>query len=219
MSGEFIEFLALSGAVKFGDFTLKSGRNSPFFISTGVLSNGGLCYRLSQFYAQKIAGSLKGSFDALYGPAYKGIPLAVGVAIALYKDHNMNVPYVFDRKEKKLHGDASGFVGAELDTGSRYLILDDVLTTGQTKIEALEKIERGLQGKPSGILIAVDRMERGERKNAIEEFVDKTGVPVHSIVNIQQVFDYLRGKTLANGTVYVTEEIYKAFEQYKKKYW
>lgn len=214
---EFIEFLARSGAVKFGDFTLKSGRQSPFFISTGVLCNGYTSYELGRHFAKKINELYKDKFTAVFGPAYKGIPLAVSVSIALFREFNINRPWVFDRKEKKTYGDASGFVGPSLDSGARYVIVDDVLTTGGTKLESVEKIKEGLKGEVIGIIIAVDRQERGIKLNATEEFTEKTGIPVHNITTIREIFDYLRNRTI-DGRTYVDDSLYNEFTDYRKKY-
>ncbi len=217
MNSEFIEFLAKNEAIKFGKFKLKSGRLSPYFISTGVLCDGATSYELGKYFARKINevyGS--GGVDAIYGPAYKGIPLAVSVSVALYKDLGMNKPWIFDRKEKKIYGDASAFVGAALDKDAKVIIVDDVFTTGETKMEAVDKI-KSLGCQVAGIVIAVDRMERGIKLNAIEEFTDKTGIPVHSVTNIKDAFDYLKGRSV-DGKVYVTEKIYDQFLEYRKKY-
>ena len=187
MNEQFIEFLATSGAIKFGDFTLKSGRQSPFFISTGVLCDGLTSYELGKAYAAKISEKFNNDFDILFGPAYKGIPLAVSVSIALQKEFGLNKPWLFDRKEKKIHGDAGVFVGCELDKDARVILVDDVMTTGETKFEAIDKI-KSYGAKVIGIVIAVDRMEKGIRLNAIEEFTNKCGVPVYPITNVKGDF-------------------------------
>ena len=218
MNTEFIEFLAKSGAIKFGEFTLKSGRLSSFFISTGVLCDGATSYELGKHFARKIH-EIYGTagIEAVYGPAYKGIPLAVSVSIGLYKEFNINKPWIFDRKEKKTYGDASGFVGAELDIGAKVIVVDDVFTTGETKIEAVNKIENILKAKVVGIVIAVDRQERGVKLNAIQEFVDSTGVSVHSVTTISEVFQHLHNRSI-DGKVYVNDELMKKFNDYKKLY-
>ena len=227
MYTQFIEFLVTSGAIKFGDFTLKSGRQSPFFISTGVLCDGLSSYELGKAYAAKInekfvagsgSGGVSGSsgFDIIFGPAYKGIPLAVSVSVALQKEFGVNKPWLFDRKEKKIHGDAGVFVGCELDKDSRVVLVDDVMTTGETKFEAIDKI-KSYGAKVVGIVIAVDRMEKGIRLNAIEEFTNKCGVPVYPITNVKEIFDYLRNRNVG-GKVYVTDKIYQNFIKYREKY-
>jgi orotate phosphoribosyltransferase len=217
METQFIEFLAKSGAVKFGDFILKSGRQSPFFISTGELSTGSASYELGKYFAKKIGQVYSNDFDAVFGPAYKGIPLAVTSVVALSKELGINKNWVFDRKEKKTYGDASMFVGASLDVGARVVIVDDVFTTGETKVEAIERLEKGMKAEVKGIVIAVDRMEVGRRRNAIEEFVEDTGVKVDSITNISDIFEHLKNRDV-EGTVYVNDEIYAAYLAYKKKY-
>ncbi|MBU0526865.1 MAG: orotate phosphoribosyltransferase [Candidatus Micrarchaeota archaeon] len=217
MNTSFIEFLARSGAVKFGEFTLKSGRESPYFISTGVLADGSLTYELGKYYAQKIKDQFGTDFDAIYGPAYKGIPLAVATCIALQNEYGINKPWIFDRKEKKLHGDRGAFVGGDLDSGARIILVDDVMTTGGTKVEAIEKIKSSLNAELIGVIIAVDRMERSNKKTAIEEFTESTGVPVHSIENIKNIFEYLK-ENKVDSTQYVTEKIYQKYVGYMKKY-
>ncbi len=217
MNTEFIEFLARSGAVKFGDFTLKSGRQSPYFISTGVLCDGMTSYELGKHFARKIKEVYGDGIDAIYGPAYKGIPLAVSVSIAMFKEQGVNKPWIFDRKEKKVYGDASGFVGSSLDRGAKVVIVDDVFTTGETKVEAIKKIEQGIGAEVVGIVIAVDRQEIGRKKSAIEDFTDDHGIPVHSITTIKDVFEHLNGRNI-DGQVYITEEIFEEFKNYRSKY-
>jgi len=217
MNTQFIEFLAKSGAVKFGEFTLKSGRVSPYFISTGVIDDGSMVYELGKHYGKAIAQAFP-NCAAIYGPAYKGIPLAVATAIAMQKELGTNKKWVFDRKEKKLHGDAGGFVGAEVDVGAEVVIVDDVMTTGATKLEAIEKIEKGMKAKAAGLVIAVDRQERGTKNmSAVQEFEEDTGVKVISLTTISDVFEHLKNKQI-DGTVYIDDKIYAAFLAYRKKY-
>jgi orotate phosphoribosyltransferase len=217
MNAEFIEFLARSGAVKFGEFTLKSGRESPYFISTGVLANGALTYELGRYYAKKIHELYGSDFDAVYGPAYKGIPLAVATCIALQREHNLNKKWVFDRKEKKLHGDRGAFVGGELDVGAKVVLVDDVMTTGGTKLEALEKLKGAMKAEIIGIVIAVDRQERGVKSAALAEFTEKTGIDVHAIENIDNIFKYLKENEVA-GKTYVDDKTFAKYKEYIRKY-
>lgn len=216
MNTSFIEFLARTGAVKFGDFVLKSGRESPYFISTGDLSTGAASYELGKYYAQKINESFGDKFNAVFGPAYKGIPLAVCASMSLAKDFGVNKSWLFDRKEKKTYGDVSAFVGS-VDHGARIVIVDDVMTTGETKLEAIEKLQKGLKAEVCGIVIAVDRMERGRRGGAVTEFTEETGIPVFAITTISDIFEHLKGRNI-DGKVYVDNESYDSFLAYKKKY-
>jgi orotate phosphoribosyltransferase len=212
----FIEFLARTGAVKFGDFVLKSGRESPYFISTGDLSTGAASYELGRHYAQKIKDSFGDQFDAVFGPAYKGIPLAVCASVALSKDFGINKSWLFDRKEKKTYGDVSVFVGS-VDHGARVIMVDDVMTTGETKLEAISKLQKGLKAEVAGIVIAVDRMERGRRSSAVAEFSEETGIPVMAITTIADIFEHLKGRNI-EGKVYVDNESHASFLAYRKKY-
>ncbi len=216
MNTSFIEFLARTGAVKFGDFVLKSGRESPYFISTGDLSAGAVSYELGRHYAQKIKDSFGDQFDAVFGPAYKGIPLAVCASVALAKDFGMNKSWLFDRKEKKTYGDAGAFVGS-VDHGARIVMVDDVMTTGETKLEAIAKLQKGLKAEVCGIVIAVDRMERGRRGSAVAEFTEDMGIPVFPITTIADIFEHLKGRDI-DGKVYVDNESYESFLAYRKKY-
>ncbi len=198
---EFIEFLLDKGALTLGEFTLKSGRVSPYFINTGVFGDGKSIERLGYFYAAKIMDTFKENFDILFGPAYKGIPLSVSTAISLHRDFGVKKWYCFDRKEAKGHGEAkkrekqkNWIVGHRIEDGNRILILDDVFTTGATKydsIELLNSLADDLQY--IGLVIAVDRKESdGNGKNAIGEFEEKTGIPVESIVDIVEITTHLR---------------------------
>ena len=214
MNPEFIEFLVKEGALKFGDFTLKSGRKSPYFVNTGVVCSGSGLYRLSGFFARKILET--GTAPIVYGPAYKGIPLAVAASISLADEHGFQNSWLFNRKEVKAHGDKGAFVGRLPQEGEEVILIDDVFTTGGTKYESVELLQ-AMGAKVKSLIIGVDREEKGESKNAVEEFREKTRIPVHSIAKISDCFEYLRGKEI-DGKVHVTDELYAAFQGYRDEY-
>lgn len=204
---EFIDFLLEKEALKFGDFKLKSGRMSPYFINTGMFDDGASIERLGYFYASLINDVLEDKFDVIFGPAYKGIPLAVATAISLSKDYKINKGYLFDRKEAKTHGEAtaeekikSALVGCKIKPDSRVIMIDDVFTTGDTKYAAIELL-RGLATdvKFPALVIAVDRQEVGlDDKSAIEEFEQKAKIPVFSIVSVSEIIAYLSEREKIN---------------------
>lgn len=214
MNTEFIEFLVREEALRFGDFTLKSGRKSPYFVNTGVICTGEGLDALSKFFASKIKEV--GPAPIIYGPAYKGIPLAVSASVSLYRDHGIKTSWLFNRKEAKTHGDKGAFVGKLPAKGEELILVDDVFTTGGTKYESVELLE-SMGAKVKSLVIGVDREEKGKQKNAVEEFTEKTGVPVHSIAKISDAFEYLKGKKVG-GKVHVTGEIYSAFQEYRDEY-
>ena len=161
----FTEFLLASQALKFGDFTLKSGRKSPYFINAGAFNDGRKIATLGAFYAEKIAeeiaaGNLPSGIDTVFGPAYKGIPLAVSTAIALTSAHGMEIGYTFDRKEKKDHGDGGMMVGTQLKDGMKVLLVDDVMTAGTAVREVIPKLRAEADVEVAGLVLSVDRMEK-----------------------------------------------------------
>lgn len=215
---DFIELAVHAGALKFGSFTLKSGRVSPYFFNSGVFYRGELTRALAAVFSQLINLRLKPEkYDIVFGPAYKGIPLAVSVSMALAAK-GVDKPWCFNRKEAKEHGDRGNFVGAPIADGSRIIIIDDVFTTGGAKEEAIEQLSSVAKVSIAGIFILVDRQEKGnDNKNAILEFEAKHKTKVHSVVSADDIFDYL-SKNKMNGKLHVTPEMMENFRQYKKQY-
>lgn len=186
---EFIRFAIERGVLRFGEFTLKSGRTSPYFFNAGLFNSGKALAQLGRFYAAALVDSGI-DFDVLFGPAYKGIPLAAATAVALAEGHDRDVPWCFNRKEAKDHGEGGTLVGAPL--AGRVLIVDDVITAG-TAIREVMQIIRAQQADPAGVLIALNRQERGQGElSAIQEVERDFGMPVISIVSLDQVLEYLR---------------------------
>ena len=185
----FIEFALSQGVLKFGEFTLKSGRVSPYFFNAGLFNTGQGIGKLGRFYAQAIvAADLK--FDVLFGPAYKGIPLAAATAIALVEQHGRNAPYAFNRKEPKEYGEGGSLIGGPLE--GRVLIIDDVITAGTAVRTALQMI-KDAGAEAAGVLISLDRQERGAgAESAIGELEQQYAVPVHSIAKLDELLEYMR---------------------------
>jgi orotate phosphoribosyltransferase len=188
---EFIEFALSRQVLKFGSFTLKSGRTSPYFFNAGLFNTGGDLARLGRFYAAAVQESGI-EFDVLFGPAYKGIPIATTTAVALFDQHQRDVPYCFNRKEAKTHGEGGSLVGSPLK--GRILLVDDVITAGTAIRESMQIIQA--QGAElAGVLIALDRQERGQGElSAIQEVERDFGTKVVSIIGLNDLINYLQGK-------------------------
>jgi len=186
---EFIDFALDTGVLRFGEFTLKSGRVSPYFFNAGLFSSGSSLARLGRFYAQSIVDSGV-EFDLLYGPAYKGIPLAAVTAAALFDHHGVDIPYAFNRKEAKKHGEGGSIVGHPLE--GRIAIIDDVITAGTAIRESMDIIKT--QGAtPAAVFIALDRQERGQGElSAIQEVERDYAMPVAAITRLENLIDYLK---------------------------
>lgn len=186
---EFIEFALDTGVLRFGSFTLKSGRISPYFFNSGLFNTGASLARLGRFYAQAINESSL-DYDVLFGPAYKGIPLASTTVIALADKHQRDVPYVFNRKEKKDHGEGGQLVGAELK--GKVLIIDDVISAGTSVRESVDVI-KAENAVAAGVIIALDRQERGQgTRSAIQEVEAEHNIPVVSIICLDDLLSYLQ---------------------------
>ena len=190
---EFIEFLENAGVLKFGDFTAKSGRKIPYFINAGDIKTGDQIRKLGEFYAKAYFDKLGKKNAVLYGPAYKGIPIAVSVAVAL-SENGLDVPFFFNRKEEKDHGEGGVFVGYKPSAGEEIVIVEDVVTAG-TAIRESMSILSSLEGtKVSAVFVMVDRKEKGKTdKSAIAEVGDEYGFPVYSVVDVYDIIEYLEG--------------------------
>lgn len=185
---EFIEFALEVGVLRFGQFKLKSGRNSPYFFNSGLFNTGYAAAKLGRTYAAAVADS-KIAFDMLFGPAYKGIPLVALTAAALAEHHGRDLPFCFNRKEVKDHGEGGAIVGAPVS--GRVLILDDVITAG-TAIRETVTLLRQAGGEPAGVVIALDRQERGNGElSAIQEVQQTFGIPVASIIRLDDLVEHL----------------------------
>ncbi len=189
---DFIDFAINAGVLRFGEFTLKSGRTSPYFFNAGLFNTGEHLANLGRCYAQAIVDS-NIDFDVLFGPAYKGIPLAAAASIALAEHHGRNVPWCFNRKEAKDHGEGGNLVGAPLV--GNILVIDDVITAGTAIRESVDIIQ-GSGATLAGVVIALDRQERGRGdRSAIQEVEDFLGVPVASIVKLEHLLEYLAAQS------------------------
>ena len=204
---DFVDFMLEIGALKFGEFTLKSGRVSPYFFNAGQFNQGNHLSQLGQFYAQAIeASGIK--FDVLFGPAYKGIPLVAATAIALNDSFNRSVPYSFNRKEAKDHGEGGSIVGHPLE--GDILIIDDVITAG-TAIREAKDIINANGAKTKGVVVALDRQEKGKGElSAIQEVEQNFGIAVVSIINLSHIVDYLKANNDKN--------IISRIESYRSQY-
>ena len=187
---DFIEFALKNEVLRFGEFTLKSGRVSPYFFNAGLFNSGEALAKLGQYYAAAIKESGV-KFDVLFGPAYKGIPLATTCAVALYEHQNTNIPYSFNRKEAKAHGEGGNIVGAALE--GDILIIDDVITAGTAIRESMDIIATA-NAKPAGVIIALDRQEKGTGElSAIQEVEQQYNIPVLSIIKLEHLITYIDG--------------------------
>jgi len=205
---EFIEFALERGVLRFGDFTLKSGRSSPYFFNSGLFNDGDSLRRLGGCYARAVqeAGL---DFDMVFGPAYKGIPLAAAFAIACCVEHGRNIPWCFDRKEEKDHGEGGRTLGAAL--AGKALIIDDVITAGTSVNHAVDIIRQG-GATPAGVTIALDRQERGAGEtSAVQEVEQRHGLRVTSIITLEHLIEYLREQDNQAGNL---ERIRRYREQY-----
>ena len=214
---KFIEFLVACDALKFGEFELKSGRIAPYFINTGMFDTGSKIKKLGRFYAQAIMEHYPDGFDGLYGPAYKGIPLCISASQAL-SDMGRDTGYVFNRKEAKTYADKSLVVGMPLNPDSRLLLVDDVITSGKAIRESLDILKNCSNPRIHGILISVNRQEKGKTdKNALKEVEEILNIPIHAIVTITDIKEYLYNREI-NGTIVLDSPMLAKIDAYLDAY-
>lgn len=205
---EFLDFAIANGVLRFGEFVLKSGRTSPYFFNAGLFNSGEAVARLGRYYAQAILDSGV-EFDMMFGPAYKGIPLATAIVTQLYEVHGRDVPFAFNRKEAKDHGEGGTIVGAPL--AGKVLVVDDVISAGTSVRESFSIISAH-NASLAGVAIALDRQERGSgEKSAVQEVQQSLGVPVISIVNLDTLIEYL-------GTVAGNQQNLERIQAYRQQY-
>jgi len=217
---EFIEFMVESDVLKFGDFTLKSGRKSPFFMNAGAYVTGSQLMRLGEYYAKAIHDKYGDDFDVLFGPAYKGIPIAVVTAVAYYNLYGKEVRYCSDRKEEKDHGaDKGSFLGYKLKDGDRVIMIEDVTTSGKSMEETVPKVRGAADVTIVGLMVSLNRMEVGQGgvKGALDEIKDLYGFDTAAIVTMAEVKEHLYNKEVG-GRVVIGDEINAAIDAYYKEY-
>lgn len=215
---ELIELMVRCDVLTFGDFTAKSGRKTPYFVNTGRYRTGAHIARLARFYAQTIRDQLGTGFDVLFGPAYKGIPLVVATAMALYEDHGQDVGYCFNRKEEKDHGEGGVMLGHTLRDGDRVVILEDVTTAGTSLRETVPLLQRAAKVTLAGLVVSVDRMERGTGEmSALAELSQTYAMPVFPIVTVREIMAYLREREI-DGRVALSDESHARMEAYLEEH-
>ena len=216
-TGAFIRFMIDSGVLRFGSFTTKSGRQSPYFLDAGRYGRGTEAERLGSFYADHLLSELGGEFDVLFGPAYKGIPLVVATAIALSR-RGKDVGYCFNRKEAKDHGEGGVLVGHKLKDGDRVVIVEDVTTAGTSVRETVPLLQAAAKIELCALIVSVDRQERGQtERSALAELSHEYGMRALSIVNIDGIVAHLREHEVG-GRKLITPELDAAVREYRKKY-
>lgn len=215
---EFIEFMVESKVLKFGDFTLKSGRKSPFFMNAGAYVTGSQLRRLGQYYAKAIHEHYGEDFDVLFGPAYKGIPLSVATVIAFSELYGKDIRYCSNRKEAKDHGDAGILLGSPIKDGDKVVIIEDVTTSGKSIEETFPIIKAQGDVKVAGLMVSLNRMERGKgSRSALEEIKELYGFEANAIVSMADVVEYLYNRE-CQGQVVIDDTIKGAIDAYYQQY-
>ena len=217
---EFIEFMVDSDVLKFGEFTLKSGRKSPFFMNAGAYVTGSQLKKLGEYYARAIHDTYGDDFDVLFGPAYKGIPISVVTAVAYSQLYGKEVRYCSDRKEEKDHGaDKGSFLGSKLKDGDRVVMIEDVTTSGKSMEETVPKVRGAADVTIVGLMVSLNRMEKGLSgdQSALDEIRERYGFDTHAIVNMEEVTEHLYNKPY-KGKVLIDDTIKAAIDEYYKQY-
>lgn len=217
---EFIEFMVQSDVLKFGEFTLKSGRKSPFFMNAGAYVTGAQLKRLGEYYAEAIHDNYGDDFDVLFGPAYKGIPLAVVTAIAYSELYGREVRYCSDRKEEKDHGtDKGSFLGSNLQDGDRVIMIEDVTTSGKSMEETVPKVKGAADVTIKGLMVSLNRMEvgKGGEKCALDEIKDLYGFDTAAIVTMEEVVEHLYNRP-CQGRIVIDDALKSAIDAYYEQY-
>ncbi|MDE7339063.1 MAG: orotate phosphoribosyltransferase [Lachnospiraceae bacterium] len=216
---EFIEFMVDSQVLKFGDFTLKSGRKSPFFMNAGAYVTGTQLRRLGEYYAKAIHDHYGLDFDVLFGPAYKGIPLSVATTMAISELYGREVRYCSNRKEVKDHGDTGILLGSSLKDGDRVVIIEDVTTSGKSIEETFPIIKAQADVEIKGLIVSLNRMERGleSTKGALEEIKEKYGFETNAIVTMEDVVECLYNKPY-QGSIYIDDALKASIDEYYEQY-
>ncbi len=215
---EFIKFMIDSDVLKFGDFTLKSGRKSPFFMNAGAYVTGSQLMKLGEYYAKAIHDAYGDDFDVLFGPAYKGIPLSVATTIAYSRLFNKEIRYCSNRKEEKDHGDAGILLGSRIKDGDRVVIIEDVTTSGKSMEETVPIVRAQGDVRILGLMVSLNRMERGKGdKSALEEIKDLYGFETNAIVSMADVVECLYNKEV-EGRVIIDDELKGRIDAYYEEY-
>jgi len=215
---EFIEFMIESDVLKFGDFTLKSGRKSPFFMNAGAYVTGTQLMRLGEYYAKAIHKDYGDDFDVLFGPDYKGIPLAVVTAVAFAKLYGKEIRYCSNRKEVKDHGDTGILLGSKLKDGDRVVVIEDVTTSGKSMEETIPIVRAQANVEIVGLEVSLNRCERGKgNQGALDEIKDLYGFETNAIVSMKEVVEYLYNKEV-NGRILIDDEMKARIDAYYAEY-
>lgn len=215
---EFIEFMVESNVLKFGEFTLKSGRKSPFFMNAGAYVTGSQLRKLGEYYAKAIYENYGLDFDVLFGPAYKGIPLSVATTMAISELYGKEIRYCSNRKEVKDHGDTGILLGSKLKDGDRVVIIEDVTTSGKSIEETFPILKEQADVEIKGLIVSLNRMERGKTaKSALEEVKEVYGFATNAIVSMEEVVEHLYNKPCC-GNIIINDEMKTSIDAYYKEY-